>query len=260
MHLIADDNNLRGIPLQEKRSTFAHKLSSREARASGFIDRVVEKLVEARCAARDLGLGPWEFALDLPGLRAAGVSDSELRWAVVMGYVEHRAEATLVGESTRSFRAVSNLRLTDSSCFVLTAAGEAFAKEVRLSNRPRVFLSATDEVVQCSSAAEVRHVPHWDRVRRVLRLGGMVVKEYKVPATNQEVVLAAFDELRWPLIIDDPLPPRDGLDPKRRLHDTINSLNRNQRHSLLKFRGKGGGQGICWELHHSSTRVPLDFV
>jgi len=37
-------------------------------------------------------------------------------------------------------------------------------------------------------------------------------------------------------------------DSKRRLHDTINSLNRNQKQSLIRFLGDGKGEGIRWEF------------
>ena len=34
---------------------------------------------------------------------------------------------------------------------------------------------------------------------------------------------------------------------KRRLHDTIRSLNRNQKEGRLRFKGDGTGEGIVWE-------------
>ena len=79
-------------------------------------------------------------------------------------------------------------------------------------------------------------------------MGDIVVKQFKVPALNQERILAAFEEEGWPVHIDDPLPPHPEQDPKRRLHDTINSLNRNQKNPLIRFLGNGNGQGIRWEL------------
>ena len=90
-------------------------------------------------------------------------------------------------------------------------------------------------------------LPHWDRDRQELRVGNVVVKQFKVPAPNQEMIIAAFEEEGWPPRIDDPLPPHPQQDSKRRLHDTINSLNRNQREELIRFLGDGSGQGIRWE-------------
>jgi hypothetical protein len=64
----------------------------------------------------------------------------------------------------------------------------------------------------------------------------------------QEAILMAFEEEQWPPRIDDPLPGHPDLLPKRRLHDTIKSLNRNQKNSLIRFMGDGTGEGIRWEL------------
>jgi hypothetical protein len=59
----------------------------------------------------------------------------------------------------------------------------------------------------------------------------------------------AFEEEHWPPRIDDPLPKNPELLPKRRLHDAIKSLNRNQKRSLIRFMGDGTGEGVRWELH-----------
>ena len=66
----------------------------------------------------------------------------------------------------------------------------------------------------------------------------MIVKEFKVPAANQEAILAAFQEEGWVPRIDDPLAPQLNQDSKRWLHDTINSLNRNQKHELDSLPGR----------------------
>jgi hypothetical protein len=94
-------------------------------------------------------------------------------------------------------------------------------------------------------------VPTWDRDRQELRLGEDVVKCFKTPAPNQELILAAFEEEGWPVHIYDPLPPHPDQDPRRRLHDTINSLNRNQKKSLVRFMGDGSGQGVRWDLNRA---------
>jgi hypothetical protein len=84
--------------------------------------------------------------------------------------------------------------------------------------------------------------------RQELFLGRVLVKRFKVPAPNQVLILAVLEEDCWPPRIDDPLPPQPELDAKRRLHDTINALNRRQAAPLIRFTGDGRGQGICWEL------------
>jgi hypothetical protein len=76
----------------------------------------------------------------------------------------------------------------------------------------------------------------------------MLVKQFRLPALNQELILAAFEEEAWPPHIDDPLPNALGQDPKQRLHDTIKRLNRHQVNRLIRFRSDGTGSGIIWEL------------
>ena len=100
-------------------------------------------------------------------------------------------------------------------------------------------------------------MPKWDRDRQELRVGSIVVKQFKVPAANQEVILSAFEEESWPPRIDDPLPPHGEQTPKRRLQETIKSLNRNQKRALVRFLGDGSGQGVRWEFNgtqESSSR------
>ncbi len=220
---------------------------------------LLERLREALDTARELQHDAWDFALDLAGLRVAGVSDSEVRWAVVMGMADHRMEVTTAGAQRRCFIDVANLQLTEKSCFVLTRAGERLATEQQLVQAVRVYSPAAmpADAQACVAGGPL---PVWDPNRRQLRVNALIVKEFKVPAANQVLVLSAFQELGWPTAIDDPLPPRLGLDRKRRLHDTINSLNRNQRRSLLKFRGKGNGKGVFWEFHPSYTILPPDCV
>ncbi|MBI3464992.1 MAG: hypothetical protein HY000_18340 [Planctomycetes bacterium] len=70
---------------------------------------------------------------------------------------------------------------------------------------------------------------------------------FKEPAPNQETILAVFQEEKWPRQIDDPLPPRAGTDPKKRLHDAIHLLNQHQLHGAIRFHGDGTGRRVSWE-------------
>jgi hypothetical protein len=91
-------------------------------------------------------------------------------------------------------------------------------------------------------------IPNWDPATRVLRVGKHIVKQYRVPASTQEAILAAFQEEGWPPHIDDPLPPvREGYS-KDRLRDAIRHLNSNQKNRLIRFRGDGTGEGVLWDL------------
>src|SRR5262249_8719852 len=133
---------------------------------------------------------------------------------------------------------------------------------VVLGPRPRAFAWAHNTLSPAGpwrpggASREILSRPRWDAPARILWLDDVIVKQFRVPAENQELVLAAFEEEKWLPHLDDPLPPRDNLDPKRRLHDTINRLNRNQCHKALHFEGDGTGRGIRWRL--IATTLPLD--
>ena len=53
---------------------------------------------------------------------------------------------------------------------------------------------------------------------------------------HREVILEG-----WALL------PQPGQDSRRRLHEAIDRLNRNQINRLIRFRGNGNGRGILWE-------------
>jgi hypothetical protein len=88
--------------------------------------------------------------------------------------------------------------------------------------------------------------PVWDPELRVLSLGDEVVKRFRQPARNQELVLAAFQEEGWPERIDDPIPPHGEVDARECLHWTIEALNNHQEKPLIGFFGDGTGKGVCW--------------
>jgi hypothetical protein len=212
-------------------------------------------LLESSAYARMLDEDPWEFSLEWPELQRAGISCSEGRWLIHRGFVAHAYEVTSFEDQRRRFVASPNLSLSRRSCLVLTEAGQALARRVAQWSDDDVASvlggsAATrfGRIARPSGAATAPQSPTWDSQRRQLRLGSRIVKEFKVPAMNQEIVLAVFEEERWPPRIDDPLPWKSDIDPQRRLHDTINSLNRRQRQQLVHFSADGLAQGIRWEL------------
>ena len=209
-------------------------------------------LLEAVGYARELNRPRWDFAVEIAALHETGLTASALRWLVCKGYAEHAFELTTQGHAARSFRRSQGLRFGRRTCFVLTDAGLAFAREVLAGSLPG-HLQESASVAGNGGPSEGNGEgtapvlrPIWDGQRRELRVGGALVKHFKVPAANQQAILAAFEEEGWPPRVDDPLSPHPEQDPKRRLHDTINSLNRNQRHPLLRFMGDGSGEGVCW--------------
>jgi hypothetical protein len=202
-------------------------------------------LLQSLDYAAQLGRDPWDFALEISALRDLGLSNGDIRWLLCKGWVLHATETTRPDAGVRSFVPTGPLVLADRCCFVLTPVGESSVREGGAVLRP------PHEAAECARPIPGRPagdaVPQWDKDRRLLRFGDAVVKQFKVPAPNQEIVLVSFQEEGWSVRIDDPLPMVAALDPKRRLHDTINSLNRNQRRPLLRFFGDGSGQSVCWE-------------
>lgn len=212
--------------------------------------RVAEGLLflrESQEYAEDVGTDHWNFALELRELRSLGLTNSDLRWLAMKGYVEFGRETTLPGEATRSFHRLQGLTFTKRTCCIITPAGIEASKTLHIkpaeTELPHV---ATPQPTPAKPSPRV--VPHWDADMQELRINGLIVKQFKVPAPNQEMVLAAFEEEQWPARIDDPLPPQADQDPKRRLHDTIVSLNRSHKHRLIRFMGDGSGEGVRWTV------------
>ncbi len=92
-----------------------------------------------------------------------------------------------------------------------------------------------------------RPKPRYDRENRILYVGTEVIKELKKISPNQEPIWCAFEEEEWPPRIDDPIPPKTGIVAKRRLHQTIWSLNNGlDNDKVIRFGGDGTGEGLKW--------------
>ncbi len=211
----------------------------------------LQALKESFRFAMDCERNVWEFAIEIDELNDLGVSRSLLRWLVCQKLIEHRLESRVNKESRRQFFEAPNLVFHNHSCFILSTKGhQAFAE---LSKRYRPMISHTHpDPDLLPMNAPPRETPSWCPETRVLKIAGKVVKHFKWPAPNQEMLIAAFAELNWPEQIDDPLPQTD-VCRKRRLHDTIKCLNRNQIHPLIKFRGDGTGFAARWEFRPAKT-------
>lgn len=196
-------------------------------------DEALLMLYHARAEAEDVGRDPWEFAEEIRSLRRHGLSNADLRWLVLNGMLEHGREVNGDDEGSRQFERDDGISFSSKTCFVLTGQGVWYVSR---------FLDGPE-----SESTLAPQTPTWDGQSRELRVGVILVKRFKVPALNQQTVLSAFEEEEWPASISDPLPVVDGIVPKVRLHDTINSLNRNQKRKLLHFRGSSCGEGIRWE-------------
>lgn len=232
-----------------------------DGRLSRSTQRAISRLLKASNYAADTGRNSWDFAVTIGELRRDGVAENELRWLVCRGYIEHADEIVTTGNE-RAFNRHVSLRFGKRSAFVITIAGVAFSREflkgfAHSEARDRAETSSFDTALQRDEVQPAANGhprsngnghPKWDRDRRELRIGSKLVKVFKLPSPMQEAILMAFEEEHWPPRIDDPLPGHPDHLPKRRLHDTIKSLNRNQKNSLIRFMGDGTGEGIRWEL------------
>jgi hypothetical protein len=230
------------------------------SRPAGELRTGLSELANAYRYSIELGVDIWIFALEIQTLRDFGLTNSDLRYLICKGYVDHAGEVKLSGQEERSFRSTGRIHFSRSTCFVITDAGMSFLQTTQASTKENTT-KLHDVSISRSIESDSERVhsfvdplrPRWDPDRQELLLGRQVVKQFKVPAPNQEVVLSAFEEEGWPSRIDDPIPPHHEIDPKRRLHDTIYSLNHCQKTALLRFLGDGSGKGIRREIDDDLT-------
>jgi hypothetical protein len=226
----------------------------------------MDLLWQAYCYAQDATVDLWDFALEIDKLYATGLTISDLRWLVAKEFVEHGRESSVYGASHRAFHPGAGFVFDSRTCVVLTTTGAAFAGAFLnhsigspqrslvgptssiAGGETRVLENQPADAVNLNRSRYFACKPCWHRARRELLLDRIVVKRFRVPAQNQEVILSAFEEDGWPAQIDDPLPIKGGVDPHVRLHDAVNRLNRAQTNPLLRFHGNGTGTGISWKL------------
>lgn len=244
-------------------------------RSSGSVEGIYHRvqlahriLQDAAIAASDVGADQWEFAVEISEFKRLGVTPTDLRWMVHKGLIEHGEE---VHSKNRLISYPVGMVFSESSCFVLTSAGQKWVPEQEDASYQLPVVDCQNENQDASDVGESmatyrtelapakrngRHSrnvrqevvkPRWDADTRRLCLGDSLVKQFKCPAENQERIIVAFDEEGWPPRIDDPLPPVAEVNPKKRLHDTINAFNRNQIEPLIRLKGDGTGEGILWE-------------
>lgn len=213
--------------------------------AAGVLRGPLTLLLRAHDYAAESGSDVWDFAVEIEGLSGVGLTATDLRWLLCKGYVAHATEVTKPPDPRRSFRLGGRSTFSDRTCVVLTPAGAALARGMVLGeagpDRP------TNAPTAHAPAASRSGPPHYDARLRELRFGSYLVKQFRQPSPNQEIVLTAFQEEEWSSRIDDPTPPQPQYCPQQRLLDTIKNLNRNQRNRLIRFEGDGTGRGIRWK-------------
>jgi len=226
-------------------------LEKSEIRVAPRMKAALTALLEALDYAHDADTSAWDFAIEISTLRRLKLSNSDLRWLVVRGLVEHAVEITLGGDSQRSFRHPARLVFSKKTCFVLTSAGAELARGF---SRRAVVRTVSDGRAPSEPPAlaivnppSTSLVPKWDRDRLELRVGSTVVKRFKIPSVQQEAILAALEEKGWPGRIENPLGAAQG-DAARGMQQAIQSLNMNQKQPLIRFLEDAGGQAVLWEF------------
>lgn len=200
-------------------------------------DRCPEALLELfRAQVNSTVPDPWQTAVEIEEFSRLGMSKTDLRLLRDHGYLLDQRELQDEG-SVRKFRPAS--KWNRNTCFVLSQRGLDFARQ-HLTCLPRGLLK-----------------PAWNEQARELCVAEELIKRYRCRASNQERILAVFQEENWPIRIDDPLPPEPNLDAKQRLRETVKSLNQNHfTRDRLRFHCDGNGQGIQWELAARSPTSP----
>jgi hypothetical protein len=203
----------------------------------GLLERALRELRKAYHCALELGHPPWEFAVTIGELRRLGLTETDLRWLVRTGHVEHRVEVTQPEHAQRRFGQSANLSLTERSCFVLTAVGLACAGRVP---------PAAGGEPETAPATPAGEVPRWDEEEHTLYWRGRVVKCFREDAPCQEAILSTFQAADWAGCVEVNLPRDGGTDAKQRLRDAVRNLNRGVR-PYLRFRQEGCGSRVRWE-------------
>ncbi len=240
-----------------------------ELRQNPAVCATLKRLREANKSAIDCGRDPWDFAVELSQFLDSGIGTHMLRVMISQNWITHMREVPGRSKYRREFEPESEMVLSKQSCFLITQKGLKIARQLTpqgptsmTKNDSRIENGSVSKsnLAHLNSEADTQMdsagypIPCWDRKRRELRIGGVVVKKFKWPAENQEQVLEAFEEEGWPPRIDDPLIRHPKIDPKRRLHDTLKCLNRKQVHEYVKFRGDGTGRGVLLEINWNGDK------
>jgi hypothetical protein len=215
--------------------------------------QVLLHLMQGVRYAEETGRSVWDYAVEIQDLKELGLTSNDLRWMICQDWVEHACEVSGLGESARGFQQEHPLSFSPGSCFVLKGPGVAMASHLATDERtsandPHATDPARESAAAGKAARGTTARPHWDADRNRLYVGGVLVKEFKLPCPNQGTILMAFEEEKWPARIDDPLPPNGETDARTRLSSTSKSLNKYQKNRLIHFMGDGTGEGVMWEF------------
>ena len=81
-----------------------HRTKTEATNFASKVQPALAQLATAYMYSRATGVDPWQFAVEMDRLMAAGMTTSQLRWLVLMGYVEHAREVTGPHDSCTDLR------------------------------------------------------------------------------------------------------------------------------------------------------------
>jgi hypothetical protein len=203
------------------------------------------RLLAACYEAKGHGLAPADAPVECRRLLRIGIGADVLLWMLYQGHADHFGEDSQAGERT-AWRPRPSALVRNGSALALTPLGQAFG-ELLVG---KILLPEEDEELQWAwGLLRVGALtPRYDKENRLFTWGRHLLKSYRQPSANQELILVAAEELEWAGWFDDPLPRRGKGNPKGRLHDAIKNLNRHQSPYLVRFKGDGTGMRVGWEL------------
>lgn len=174
----------------------------------------------------------WEEVLVTEdALLDSGFTTEAIRTSAAQGYLVCKQVLSVEEEATVVVPALT-----------LTESGAAFAVAAWGLNRPTDDSPA--QQIRGTTSRRRQQKPYWDGQSRNLYYGETPILHFRRSAPNQMGILDAFQELRWPARLDDPLPPRGGVDRRERLYETIRSLNGGQVPWRIRFQMESDGQGV----------------
>jgi hypothetical protein len=209
---------------------------------------VLRRLLEAFNSAQQYKEDAWLFAVQLGEFQAEHISATVLRALVVEGLVRHGEDRTTRRSGPRVVVPLSHLKVSEDSCFILTESGVAIAREVIVQGKAVLQGGLEPTSVEGPKSILPSFVICQEDGHRELRVGDHVVKRFRRAAPNQEMILARFEKENWQHRIQSPFGLTPGKNPKRRVHYSVDRLNRGQIERLLRFHGDGSGHAICWEF------------
>ena len=89
-----------GKALRDESQSDSHAAPSAPVEMSGRVGEALLFLLKAKEYADDVATDLWDFALELRELRSLGLTNSDLRWLVMKGYVDFARELTEPGDYT----------------------------------------------------------------------------------------------------------------------------------------------------------------